>query len=395
MEVEVIPQNVPFTDFGSINKKSDLTNLNLDWSEKDLPQGKRTKHVHSLHPYLGKFVPQLPEMFLRKYKPKRVLDPFSGSGTTLVESSILGIDCVGVDLSPFNCLIDRVKTSTYSIVELEHEVKKMLSYLKMLEKWRSGDREIDYENIFDIKIPDNQYMKTWFSDESLQGIYFFLYLIERFQYQDFFKLVLSRGTRSSRKVPHYDLDFCKEPVNEPYYCFKHSRTCYPTKDSVSFLKRYLLDSFKRVKEYSSLRHRSSSIDIINGDSTKVDFGFFDFVFTSPPYVGLIDYHEQHRYSFELFDLPMNKEREIGSPIFKSSKKSVELYKTKMLEVYENIKKQIEKGGIVVTVVNDKHNLYDPKDFGFKELYRIERNVNRRTGRRNSDFYESLLIWKHT
>jgi len=58
--------------------------LELSWSEEDLPQVKRTKHVHSLHPYLGKFIPQLVEVFLQRYfvPGSCVYDPFAGSGTT-------------------------------------------------------------------------------------------------------------------------------------------------------------------------------------------------------------------------------------------------------------------------------------------------------------------------
>src|SRR3990167_10315635 len=54
----------------------------------------RTKHVHRLHPYLGKFIPQLVEVFLKEYFTKRdyILDPFMGSGTTLIEANILGMD---------------------------------------------------------------------------------------------------------------------------------------------------------------------------------------------------------------------------------------------------------------------------------------------------------------
>src|SRR5215510_1221175 len=87
----------------------------LSWSEAELPERERTKHVHRLHPYLGKFVPQLVEELLRRYVEPggRVLDPFAGSGTTLVQSLESGHDAVGVDIAPFNCLLMRVKTELY------------------------------------------------------------------------------------------------------------------------------------------------------------------------------------------------------------------------------------------------------------------------------------------
>ena len=58
----------------------------------DVPEHQRTKHVHRLHPYLGKFIPQLVEWFLKRYfKPGNwILDPFMGSGTTLVQANQIG-----------------------------------------------------------------------------------------------------------------------------------------------------------------------------------------------------------------------------------------------------------------------------------------------------------------
>ena len=43
--------------------------LELSWSERELPERERTKHVHRLHPYLGKFIPQLVETLLTRYVP--------------------------------------------------------------------------------------------------------------------------------------------------------------------------------------------------------------------------------------------------------------------------------------------------------------------------------------
>src|SRR5437667_4251089 len=90
--------------------------LELSWSERDLPERVRTKHVHRLHPYLGKFVPQLVEALLARHLPRtgRVLDPFAGSGTTLVQALESGLDAAGSDVAGFNVLLMRVKTARYN-----------------------------------------------------------------------------------------------------------------------------------------------------------------------------------------------------------------------------------------------------------------------------------------
>src|SRR5512147_2987413 len=91
--------------------------LALSWSEAQLPERERTKHVHRLHPYLGKFVPQLVEALLDRYVPAggHVLDPFAGSGTTLVQSLESGRHATGVDVAGFNCLLMRVKTRRHNV----------------------------------------------------------------------------------------------------------------------------------------------------------------------------------------------------------------------------------------------------------------------------------------
>src|SRR3990172_10845759 len=99
--------------------------LELSWSEDQLPQVERTKHVHGLHPYLGKFIPQLVEVFLRRYfNPcDCVYDPFVGSGTTLVEANAFGARAIGCDVSAFNCLLPRAKTADYSLGALEMDLR--------------------------------------------------------------------------------------------------------------------------------------------------------------------------------------------------------------------------------------------------------------------------------
>src|SRR4249919_2459712 len=101
--------------------------LALSWSEAELPERERTKHVHRLHPYLGKFVPQLVEAMLERYvRPGgRVLDPFAGSGTTLVQALESGYDAVGVDIAAFNALLVSVKTREHDLTWLDADVREV------------------------------------------------------------------------------------------------------------------------------------------------------------------------------------------------------------------------------------------------------------------------------
>ena len=97
-------------------KKKLGSDLNWALSFDHLREKDTTKHVHRLHPYKGKFIPQLVEYFINDKtdlfkketyfkKGDIILDPFSGSGTTLVQAHEMGIHSIGIDISHFNCLI--------------------------------------------------------------------------------------------------------------------------------------------------------------------------------------------------------------------------------------------------------------------------------------------------
>lgn len=85
--------------------------VSVDW---DFVSSGARKDVHSIHPYPAKFIPQIPRQLIELFHPgdsSQILDPFCGSGTTLVEAVEMGLDCWGIDLNPLACLIAKVKTT--------------------------------------------------------------------------------------------------------------------------------------------------------------------------------------------------------------------------------------------------------------------------------------------
>ena len=376
----------PFTAFETITPGTSLEALNLNWRERDLPERIRTKHVHRLHPYLGKFIPQIVEIFLRKFQPRVVCDPFCGSGTTLVEAAAFGIPAIGCDISEFNTLITKVKTGEYDLELLEFEVNDILSKALI-------DPQLPL-SIFEERAAyhSENYLESWFAPSALQSLLSYQALIRNYTYSDVLRLILSRAARSARRTTHFDLDFPKKPQLEPYYCYKHSRTCRPTEDSARFLRRYSRDAMKRLREFAAIR-KDSSLSVITGDSRTVKFPWHDLVITSPPYVGLIDYHEQHRYSYELLGLEWKASKEIGPASRGNSLCARSEYVDGMVDAFKNVKKGLSREGRMVIIVNDKLDLYDEicERAGFRTETRLERHVNRRTGRRAGDFFESVFV----
>lgn len=378
-----------------------LESLNLNWTEQDLPERVRTKHVHRLHPYLGKYIPQLVEVFLRKYfKPgQTVLDPFVGSGTTLVQANELGINSIGFDISQFNITLCRAKTMKYDLKQARQEVMDILEKVTAITQKELSQLSLwDSPAIYDVSLSktDSDYLKTWFAPQALYELLAYKNLIStgQYEYKDLLKIILSRSARSARLTTHFDLDFPKKPQTEPYWCYKHSRQCYPTQEAFKFLRRYSLDTLKRIEEFAHIR-TDATVQIEHGDSREMKIPHIDGVITSPPYVGLIDYHDQHAYAYHLLGLDDRRKHEIGPASNGSSQKAQQKYLEDIAAVFQSCIKSMSPGGRLIVVAGDRSNLY-PKIaalVGVEVEAVLQRHVNRRTGRRSSEFFESIFIWR--
>jgi hypothetical protein len=356
--------------------------LELSWSEDELPQVERTKHVHSLHPYLGKYIPQLVEVFLKRHfvSGSVIYDPFVGSGTTLVEANAFGAHAIGCDISAFNCLLTTVKTSKYSLGELELSLRGALE-----DGRRSGGR----------RRKCSEWLSEWFAPVALNELLAYRTAVARLPepHRAVGQVILSRAARSARQTTHFDLDFPRKPTTEPYYCFKHKRTCRPVESAAKFLSRYTADTIRRIRTFAPVR-TNARVSVVHGDSRTVVLPERPTgIITSPPYPGLIDYHEQHRYAYELLGLVDRRGEEIGAAATGRKRAAIERYVESMSDVFRNARWQMDSGSWVLIVVNDSQNLY-PAILEHASLAledRITRHVNRRTGRRAGEFFEDVLV----
>ncbi|WP_405283439.1 DNA methyltransferase [Gaopeijia maritima] len=125
----------------------------VDWTFRTADTGGAT---HRLHPYPAKFIPQIPRTLIRELHPgdgTAVLDPFCGSGTTLVEAALAGKRAIGVDLSPIACLVSSVKTTPLNadLVEL-------------------GRRASEVGRSAQPRIPDIPALDHWFRLDVQRGV---------------------------------------------------------------------------------------------------------------------------------------------------------------------------------------------------------------------------------
>jgi hypothetical protein len=307
-----------------------------------------------------------------------VLDPFAGSGTTLVQALESGLDSVGFDIAAFNCLLMRVKTAAHNPFVLERDLRDALA------RFERGEG---------APASSSGYVETWYAPQAREELLRFRSLLDEYKHADVLRIVLARAARSARLTTHFDLDFPRTPQVGPYWCFKHKRECRPVDRAGHFVRRYTIDTLTRLKEFARVRSRRSAA-IVHGDARHLELpGDFDAVVTSPPYPGLIDYHEQHRYAYELLGLDDRRDREIGAAALGTARGALGAYTEGISHVLSSCAAALRPRGRIVVVVNDRRSLYDEilERSGLVLEQRYQRHVNRRTGRRAGEYFEDVLV----
>ena len=141
-----------------ITKVSNLDSL--DWESKDAS----TRYLtHSYHPYSAKFIPQIPRYLISNLTNRNdlILDNFVGSGTTLVESKILGRRAIGVDINPLACLVAKVKITNIQEADMKRISTVCISIREDILKLRASREYNNNTSTFNLQGPesiDNNYL---------------------------------------------------------------------------------------------------------------------------------------------------------------------------------------------------------------------------------------------
>ncbi len=117
------------------------------------------------------------------------------------------------------------------------------------------------------------------------------------------------------------------------------------------------------------------------------------IFSSPPYVGLIDYHEQHAYAYEIFGFDRKDELEIGPLSKGQGKQARDSYAISIAEVLKNCKKYLQEDYDIFLVANDKYNLYPniAKLAEMKIVNKFKRPVLNRVEKDRSNAYSEIIF----
>ena len=269
----------------------------LDWNFADVPAD---RGIHAIHPYPAKFIGSIPRQLIELYYPgdsSVVLDPFCGSGTTLVEAVSCGIEAWGIDLHPLACLIARVKTRQLGL-DFADATKAVI------QRGRAGHIAAD-----DVSIPNIPNVDHWFKPDIQRALAALLKEIDSISSlpsKEALQVALSSivvrvsNQESDTRYAAIDKNVSEEDVFSLF-----EKAARNVANAVSSFRDGLFSHFGKATVLNK-----DTLDVPPNDLPR-NVGL---VITSPPYPNAYEYWLYHKY--RMFWLGMNpiavREREIGA-----------------------------------------------------------------------------------
>ena len=158
----------------------------------DFKTANTKEYTHSYHAYPAMMIPQIARRLIDEYSTtdtKLIFDPYCGSGTTLVEAKLRGINAIGTDLNPLARLLSRTKSQLFDLELLRQARSFFITKLFM-----------EYQANVNVELPDVSNIDYWFSQNVVHKLAFIKDLIFNqidTSLQDFFLVPFSETVREA------------------------------------------------------------------------------------------------------------------------------------------------------------------------------------------------------
>jgi len=313
--------------------------------------------THWIYPYKGKFHPQMIRALLNIIglrEGNTVLDPFSGSGTTALEAQLLGINFIGIDISPLCVIQGKVKTESIYVLDEIEKIKNDITKKIIPGLFQTNENYYEFIN----KLSNDERVKNF-------------YILARL-------VAISDNSRRSR-------DF----IN-------------------SFLKNVDL-MIKSVKDYMQIKKNLNlnlgNVKIEVGDSRNIKLpdNSVDGIITSPPYSIALDYVQNDIHSLKDLGYDVLEIREDFIGVRGNGRSRIDLYNEDMKKSYKEMFRVLKPNKYAVIVIGNatyqgkeiktvEFTIRYMEEIGFSLVKNIQKII---FGLYNVMKKENILIFKKT
>ncbi len=350
------PSNFILTidDSPKIERIYDVKVNNITTSTKKFKGTMITYLTHGILIYPAKFIPQIPQFCIQQFSQPTdtILDPFCGSGSSLLEAQLLHRNAIGIDINPLAQLISKVKTTPLNLQQFTEEYNLIEKFLTECSKNLSTKEEI---------IPSFPNISYWFAPKVMQDLMRlqqYILDIKNPPIRNFFLLVLASIIRNVSLADNDQLHpaktkFAKEKENKTIQTFE-------------IYRKSLRSRTKIIEEYSQYDFSDVNIQLIRRNATHIESPQkVDLAVTSPPYVNALDYVRIHK--LEAFWANLLQAEEIH-PLHKQFIGTEKVYKEYYNDLPEFRHKELNE--IITKIYN-----FDRKRAGIVTLYFMQMRKN--------------------
>ncbi len=347
--------------------------IEYDWSFSDKTIKDTAYITHGFYTYPAKFIPQLASRIIKEYSNTGdiIIDPFMGSGTTVIEAIVNDRTGIGTDINEIAVLLSKVKSTPINNELLVNEYSNLIFNLQhKLNGSFIGELTIAKKH---ISLPER--VHYWFKphiEDRLIVILYNILSIKNSDIRNFFLITFAQILKSCsiwlQKSIKPTRDRNKKEIDPlAKFEWQSKRMIKKHKDFNDLLSKEAksnIDKFRVVKNLDS-----RSLPCSDGNAT--------LVVTSPPYVTSYEYADLHQlpslwfgYLDELSDF---RKKFIGSSFREREKivlqsnvadkivaelgnnrkgREVENYYADMLESFVEMRRVLKKGGKAAVVIGN-------------------------------------------